>query len=205
MREAMREPTLFPEYERHRGAMKFGDVIAFSGRGGSSEIIKQLSVWKGGREISHVGMVYPSPDSSVLILESTTLVDLPDAVDRSIHKGVQLHWLSKRLSNYDGEAWWVPLKTPFDAIASLEVYSWCRRCHEKKIKYDTIQALGAGLDFWDSIFENERDYSKLFCSEMVSRALQLGRKIGRGVNPSEVMPFEVVSFPCLVESPVKIK
>jgi hypothetical protein len=193
------------KYSAVRDQMKTGDVIAFSGKGRTSNIIK----WKTNSDISHVGIVLNTVmeegfDQSVMLIESTSLVNLPDAETKELIKGVQIHWLSKRLETYDGQAYWVPLAKPLEDYEALNMRHWLRRKHAKKTKYDTVQALGSALDVLDGLgLENEPDFNLLFCSELVTKALKIAGRVPENINPSEMTPADVMHFECL-ESRVQI-
>lgn len=179
--------------------MKTGDVIAFSGKGRISQIIK----WKTKSQYSHVGMVLNTfmeggIGQALMFIESTSLKSLPDAITNEVVKGVQIHFLSKRLESYEGEAWWFPLKSPLNNSKSIEMQNWLRTKHSEKIPYDSFQAIGAGADLFDMILgiENEQDFASLFCSELVTKALQVGGVVPDVLNPSELTPQDVVRFDC---------
>lgn len=193
-----RHSSLLPEYEKVRPDMKTGDVIAFSGKGGFSDIIK----WRFKKPFSHVGIVLSvnmgsGMGRSVLMIESTMGTNLPDAMTKEVVKGVQIHWLSKVLERYNGKAWWVPLKEPLGIEEERRMTSWLRETHNARVPYDLCQAIGAGINFWDALLENDPDFSKLFCSELVTRALQIAGRVDESVNPSETAPHEVLEFDCL--------
>lgn len=193
------------KYIEVRSSLKTGDVIAFSGKGRASEIIK----WYTNSEFSHVGIVLNTSmteiGSIVLLIESTSLVNIPDAVTKELWKGVQIHILSNRLNNYDGEAWVLPLKSPLNEARSRDMQQWLRRTHTDKIPYDTVQAIGAGADLIDMFgIVNEPDFSSLFCSELVTKALQIAGVVPAYVNPSEITPADVSRFECFDE-PIKIE
>ena len=91
-------------YQDVRPKMKAGDIIAFSGKGNFSEIIK----WATRAAVSHVGVILQSklqidgePQSGIFnqIIESTSLNGF---------SGVIISRLSDRLDTYDGEIWWLP-------------------------------------------------------------------------------------------------
>jgi hypothetical protein len=184
------------KYVTVRDEMQDGDVIAFGGKGRMSALIK----WKTCSPYSHVGMVLHLEDmglgfgESIVIIESTTTTDLPDIIHRTVIKGVQMQWLSKRLASYDGSVWWVPLDVPIEKDGKKRMRSWLRQKHNKRTPYDMAQAIGAGMDLWDSLgFENEPDFDKLFCSELCARAFQEGGVVPVGFNASEQTPENVVS------------
>jgi cell wall-associated NlpC family hydrolase len=103
-------------YQDARERMKAGDVIAFSGKGNFSEIIK----WATRSGVSHVGVIIQSKlligDQAQdgmfnQIIESTTLNGF---------SGVTISRLSDRLDTYDGEIWWLPIRKNIDE-------KWIRR------------------------------------------------------------------------------
>lgn len=194
------------QYERYRPQMKTGDVLAFSGKSRTSRIVR----WATRSPYSHVALLWRARlpggfGASVMLIESTTLVDLPDALTRRVHKGVQLHFVSQRVSAYDGRIWWVPLREPLRPTAQRKMEAWLRQTHCKQVPYDLAQAIGAGFDLLDALgLANEPDFSALFCSELVARALQVAGVLDPGVNASELTPADVVALPCF-ERPVRLK
>ena len=179
------------KYEDIRPEIKTGDVIAFSGNGLTSSVIKLVT----RSDISHVGIVLSkAEDGRIYIIESTSLLTTPDAVTGELHKGVQIQYLSDRIRDYDGEVYHVPLiknlKNPNDMIA------WLIQKHEEQIPYDTMQAIGSALDIFIRL-HNEEDFSSLFCSELITKALQLGGVVPKSINASEMHPEDVMQFKCL--------
>ncbi len=185
------------KYKEYRPQMKTGDVIAFSGKGRLSNLIKR----KTDSPYSHVALVVATDlkgfGNSVLITESTTLTTLPDAKTGEVIKGVQMQWLSQRLDAYDGQAWWGQVTTPLNWDRKEDMTRWIRRKHTERTPYDAIQAIGAGVDWFDWIpfMENEPDFSSLFCSEYVMRAWQIAGLVDGTVNPSEMTPADVMALP----------
>jgi hypothetical protein len=206
MEQPLRTPSNLNVYEQSREQMKTGDVIAFSGKAGFSSLIK----WATNSPYSHVGMVLTAHlgggfGESVLIIESTTETDLTDVDNRQVIKGVQLHWLSKRIKMYEGEVFWVPLKDPLPPEGSVEMEAWLRKTHNQKVPYDSVQVMGAGLDLFERLgLGNQPDFSKLFCSELVARALQIAGVVDPNLSASEQTPKDVVDFPCL-QAPILLK
>lgn len=190
-------------YDEYRPKIKTGDVIAFSGNSLVSKIIK----WKTGSPYSHVGIVLDvnmggAIGQSILFIESTILNNAADLKHLEFIKGVQMHFLSKRLESYDGSAWWLPLQEELLPHQTHNIQSWLRQIHNEKVKYDAIQALGAGMDFFDWFpgIENEKDFSSLFCSELVTKALQVAGLIDDNINASEQTPADVAGFDCFSDA-----
>ncbi|RMG10831.1 MAG: hypothetical protein D6728_09905 [Cyanobacteria bacterium J055] len=194
----MREPSSLEPYERYRPQIKTGDVIAFSGNEGLSKLIR----WATGSMFSHVGIVLNSNLSgelggSVLIVESTVETRVRDATNSDVIKGVQLHWLSKRILMYDGGVWWVPLKQPLQPDGLAKMQSWLRQTNNQRVRYDYVQVMGAGLDMFEGLgISNRTSLSMLFCSELVTKALQTAGVVDSALNPSEQTPNDVVEFSC---------
>lgn len=183
-------------YKKHRPQIKTGDVIAFSGNSRISKIIK----WKTRSRYSHVGLVWrtdlglPLDGENVMLIESTTLNNLPDAATGEFIKGIQLQWLSKRLATYNGEAWWGKVNKSIPNVEAAQM--WLRQKHNERTRYDAIQALGAGADLLDWIpgIENDPDFNSLFCSELVARAWQYASLLGNQYNASEMTPKDIMDL-----------
>lgn len=195
------------QYYQYRNSMKTGDVIAFSGNGKISQIIK----WKTASPYSHVGIVMDTLiergiGKAVLMMESTAFFKQPDILNGKILNGVQLHFLSKKLETYNGQAWWLPLKNLLPHYAAFNMQLWLRQERVKQVHYDVIGAIEAGVDLqeWIPGFHNEPDFSSLFCSELVTKALQVAGVINDNINPSKQTPADVVNFECFGEE-VRVK
>jgi hypothetical protein len=193
------EEKILARYLENRDRMDDGDLIPMYSKGRLSDLI----TWRTGGFASHLGMVIRFPglvpldgeycNDSVFVIESTMLSTLRDAFDGKIRRGVQIHWLSKRLLALDGMAWWMPLRRPFNEEERIAWRKWVRRQHINEVDYDTVQALGAGLDFFDKLFETKEDLSKLFCSEYATASYQVCKRLPDYINPSEQTPWNMVS------------
>lgn len=182
------------DYEDVRDRMRPGDVIAFSGKGDLSEIIK----WATCSAVSHVGVILQSklliddrPQDGYFnqIIESTSLNGF---------SGVTISRLSDRFVNYDGEIWWLPLSEAVRARMDLKIF-YDYLLHQEHKPYDLPQALRAGLDIFDTtpylehLTRNTEDFAKFFCSELVAAALEECGAIPR-LNASEVTPADLCMF-----------
>ncbi len=154
-------------YDVHRDSMRPGDLIAFGGKGRASAIIKRFT----NSTVSHIGLVrhvqvVDEPGFRYFneIVESTTLGGI---------SGVQTSRLSRRLEQYEGEAWWLALNdsAPF-RLDETAYWDWLY-AQEGKL-YDLPQAILAGIDFLDGIGLTlaKEDFGKLFCSELGAGALR---------------------------------
>jgi len=178
------------KYEDLRDKMKIGDMLAFSGKGFISEIIKKVT----GSNISHVGAVlysYVAGQRLVQVIESTSLGDG--------FSGVKINRLSDHVRDYDGKIFWHPL-TSFSRDSFKEELYTRFMLNMKGRKYDTIQAVLSALDF---IPDTSEDLDKLFCSELISEAYERAGIIHQ-VNASEMTPADVVNFN-IFEEPVRVK
>jgi hypothetical protein len=195
----------YETYENVREKMQPGDVIAFSGKGGFSEIIK----WATRSAVSHVAAVFQAhvPDAGAIrgdffnqVIESNLS---RDAI------GVSLAMLSDRVASYDGFIWWLPLspatRKKMDLPGFLE---FCLRQERKP--YDVPQAVKSAIDFMDSrlpagmLSHNREDFEKFFCSELIAAALEHSKAIPR-LNSSEVTPVDLCMFKIYSDEYVQIK
>ncbi len=162
------------------GLMKAGDVIAFSGKGDFSEIIK----WATRSVVSHVGTVLV--DASCEFMESST-------------DGVVQSNLRERYENNDvGEIWWLPLRKEIYDKMDKKIYHDFL-IHQKGKEYDIAQAIKSAIDTFDNVplirtaTHNNEDFARFFCSELVAAALEESGAIPN-LNASEVTPIDLCCF-----------
>lgn len=193
-------------YEVISAQIKIGDVIAFSGKDIPSTVVKlgtqscyvHLAIVLSVNHLNSYG-------DSVMIAESHIDTSLPSVGTGKTILGVQHQWLSQRLSASTGPAWWAALKTPLSHERMHQMQTWLREIEQQRIPYDFVQAVGSVIDCWDGIgLINSPNYDYLFCSELVTRALQLAGVVDESINASEQTPLDVMRFPCFQE-PVLIK
>lgn len=181
-------------YEVARNQMKPGDVIAFSGKGNFSEIIK----WATRSNVSHVGVILQSK----LVIDSNPQAGMFNQIIESTSlngfSGVNISRLSDRIATYEGEMWWLPLSEGTRSQLKLkEFYDFL--IHQDHKPYDTPQAIKSALDAFDNtpglsgLTKNVEDFSKFFCSELVAAALEAAGVINK-INASEVTPVDLCSF-----------
>lgn len=181
-------------YQQVRSQMKPGDVIAFSGKGNLSEIIK----WATRSGVSHVGVILQSQllidgDSQDgffnQVIESTSLNGF---------SGVTISRLSDRIELYEGDLWWLPLRKNIHAeMNKKKFYDFL--IHQERKAYDMPQAIRSALDVFDKVpvigkaTHNVEDFSQFFCSELVAAGLEAAGCISH-VNASEVTPIDLCCF-----------
>lgn len=187
-------PLKTAKYADVRNEMQPGDIIAFSGKGHFSEIIK----WATRSSVSHVGIILQSklligdtPQQGFFnqIIESTSLNGF---------SGVTISRLSDRVDMYEGEMWWLPLKKEVRAKMDFQkFYSFL--LHQERREYDMPQAVKSALDETDKIpllgkaTYNIEDFSRFFCSELAAAGLEAGGAI-KSLNASEVTPVDLCMF-----------
>ncbi|MEN8198951.1 MAG: hypothetical protein ABFR63_02645 [Thermodesulfobacteriota bacterium] len=199
-------------YEEVRGRMKPGDIIAFSGKGHFSEVIK----WATRAEVSHVGIVFESKvlfgdeaqsGKVVDVFESITLYENPGTGERTA--GVQKQRLSDRIKYYDGDMWWLPLSKAARAKLKLKMFTDFLM-HQDDKPYDMPQSVKSALDVLDEIpllgktTYNTEDYAAFFCSELACAALEEG-KVVSNINASEVTPIDLCRFNVFGQTYYQIK
>jgi len=98
------------KYIAARDSIRTGDLLAFSGKGFTSRLIRFVT----GSIYSHVGLAIVGDDSymgkMVYIAEVTSLNTLPDILTGKRRKGLQIQFLSQRLFRYKGGATLFQLK-----------------------------------------------------------------------------------------------
>lgn len=186
------------------------DLILFSGKGRTSNLIKRAT----NSEWSHVGLavwvesIARKEEDRLFIVESTTLNDQPD-ISGEYRKGVQMMPLSQRVDSYDGHIGWSPLKPEANPTQKRLAVDWLFSKHAAKTEYDTAQAVMSGIDpsKWNWFLRllstpfhrfayAKEDLEKLFCSELVTKALKEANILPDEVNASEQTPEDVLNFHC---------
>ncbi len=175
------------EYKEARKLMKPGDVIAYGGKGFLSKIIQDVT----DSPVSHVGVIMQTTISDGIFVNQI----IESNGKKKGHTGVQVWRMSERVAEYDGSIWWLPMFINFDREKFV---GFCLSQVGKK--YDAPQAIMAALD---GVPDSKEDLDKLFCSELVSSALEhVG--IIKDINASEMTPADVLRFD-IYKATVQIK
>lgn len=179
------------DYDVARPLIQQGDVIAFGGEGLASRVIQ----WFTKSPVSHVAVVdQTTPDAQGLytnrIIESTSLNGMA---------GVTYNRLSKRLLDYRGRIWWLPLAEEFrERIDWDKFHTWLAKQNGKP--YNTKGAINSALDRLEKLpgigrfFHNPDRYSKLFCSQLVCGAFKHCGALPARLDASEMTPADLVSM-----------
>lgn len=164
-------------YHKIREQIQQGDIIAFGGKGFISNMIKMITF----SSVSHVAIVLKSKLKSGGVLNS--IIESTSLKGRS---GVCINQLSKRIHDYDGRIWWLPINRELHEKGDWDnFYKWLKM--QKGKEYDSFQAIGSVFDL---LWHNEENFDKLFCSETGVEGLEKANII-KNVNASEVTPIEL--------------
>lgn len=182
------------KYADVREKMKPGDVIAFSGKGHFSEIIK----WATRANVSHVGIILQSKMLGMEEGDHRFFNQIIESTSLNGFSGVTISRLSDRIDMYQGEMWWLPLSGESrDKLNTRVFYDFLLKQDRKA--YDMPQAVKSALDGLDNIpllgraTHNIEDFSRFFCSELAAAGLEKGGVISK-VNASEVTPVDLCMF-----------
>ncbi len=182
-----------------------GDIIAFGGDTLFSHWVKFTT----RSPVTHVAMVLktPLPNSDTdcacsLVMESTVSKQ---------HRGVMINKLCKRVKDYEGDIWWLPLSNEARAtfVQNQQKFTEFMLAQQNK-SYDYFQLFGASIDRYDNhpvlgrITYNEEDISRWFCSELVASGLGVAGIIN-AVNVSEVTPIDICQFTIYQQRYLQIK
>ncbi|MBE9069822.1 hypothetical protein IQ260_24575 [Leptolyngbya cf. ectocarpi LEGE 11479] len=176
-----------------------GDVLAFSGCDVPSSVVKMATQ----SCYVHVAIVLSVDwtahhEDPILIAESHIDISLPSEGSGKTQLGVQFQRLSNRIMAAQGPVWWAPLRVPLLKHQLTQMRAWLHQIEAQGVPYDFPQAVGAGVDILDDAgLSNQPDFEALFCSELVTRALQIANIVAPEVNPSEKTPADVMQFSCL--------
>jgi hypothetical protein len=181
-------------YDDARSEMKAGDVIAFSGKGNFSDIIK----WATRAAVSHVGVILQSQLLIDGTLQQGFFNQIIESTSLNGFSGVCISRLSDRLDTYEGEIWWLPLRENIHAAMDKKKF-YDFLIHQDHKEYDMPQAVKSALDALDKVpiagsaTHNVEDFSRFFCSELVAAGLEEAGAISH-INASEVTPIDLCSF-----------
>ncbi len=192
-------------YKKIDHLLKPGDVIAFSGIGIQSDVVRRLT----SSIVSHVGIVISSKKFDSNNCEDSNYNYLIEATNMDGFTGVIVNKLCERINSYAGEIWWLPLSDSSRAKANIGKLS--KFLNEQNGKeYDCVQAIMSAIDLLDHIpildklTRNEECYAKFFCSELVAAGLKEAGVIQQ-INASEVTPIDVCRFSIFAENYFQLK
>jgi len=174
---------MLPLYEAVRNDMKTGDMIAFHGNAIISKLIRLRTVPSNipsdsPLSVNHVSVVLRLKEYEGL----GRRVFMNEALNQTV-----LNLVSKRLENYDGYAWWYPLKRSWDD-------------QRQAIGERALQYIGVEYDYKsiaEQIFGSVSvDVKKLFCSEYVYFSYGFS---GKAPNPYELCTKDYFKEPIRIK------
>lgn len=177
-----------------------GDIIVFSGEDLPSNIVKIATQ----SDYVHVAIVLSVEDNRddgncILLAESHIDTSLPSFGTGEHRKGAQIQWLEKRLQTCKDPVRWSKLNPELNPAETVKLQSWLWEIEQSKVGYDYLQAIGSGIGFFGTT-----DLSALFCSELVTHALQIVGRVFPHINASATTPAQVMALPCL-SAPIEIQ
>lgn len=189
---------LLPPAIQHQ--VKPGDVFAFSGTDLPADVVKFAT----HSPYVHVAIVYANyhPEEMekgcVLIAESHVDLSLASVGTGKKQLGVQLQWLCDRIQHSNGPVWWAPLAQPLTPTGQQSMHAWLQTIEKAQVPYDFVQAIGVGLEKMlpTTPVKNSPNYRALFCSELVTHALQRAGVINTQLDPADQSPADVMKFDC---------
>jgi hypothetical protein len=183
-----------------RSIVNPGDVIVFSGKDIPSHVVKIATQ----SDYVHVAIVLSVEDdredgNCILLAESHIDKSLPSVGTGACAQGAQIQWLEQRLKTCKDPVRWSKLNPELNPAETVKLQSWLWEIEQAKVGYDYLQAIGAGMGICSNT-----DFSTLFCSELVTRALQIVGRVFPTINASTTTPAAVMAFPCLMP-PIEIQ
>jgi len=134
---------------------KTGDIILFSGRGLVSNIIKLGGLTK----YSHVGIMLDEE----LLIESTTLSDIPDLFTNKQHKGVMVVRLEDRINSFKGKIYHRSLKDELTNEQKDKMLEVAKELHQKPYEESLWELISSEIDI---LPKQSEDLTSIFCSEL---------------------------------------
>ncbi|NMH59348.1 hypothetical protein [Alteromonas ponticola] len=181
-------------YKQIKDQIQPGDIIAFGGNAILSNWVKLTTQ----SQVTHVAMVLNQANDG----DDTgcTCSYVIEAMLSLETVGVAINKLCKRISEYNGDIWWLPLskEARHSFTANQQRFIDYMQLQQNK-PYDLFQLFGATVDCFDRhpwlsrLTYNEEDTRRWFCSELVAKGLQMAGVI-EGVNGSEVTPIDICRF-----------
>ena len=139
---------------------KAGDIILFSGKGWMSRLIKLGGLTK----YSHVGVMLDEE----LLIESTTLSNIPDLFTNKMHKGVMVVRLQDRIDKYNGKIYHRSLKEELTEEQKDKMLEVAKELHGRPYEESKWQLVSSEIDI---LPKQDEDLSSVFCSELAIELL----------------------------------
>lgn len=189
-------------------SFKPGDLIVFSGLKIDATLVRLFT----GSSYSHTTIVLDNnleghPEQKVAIAESTSYANLPDFRNQKCKPGVQIHYLDIWLNAYRsyGNAWWVPLAKPLSSQGMEKMQTWLWDLHDRQVRYSCWKSIGAWLKINRHLIDVDgQNLQQMFCSELVTQALQVAGVVDKSIIPCEQTPQEAVNLSCF-DAPVLLE
>ncbi len=191
-----KSPLIRSDYQKVRGLMRPGDLIAFSGRGFPSDQIKLVT----HSPISHVGVLLQSKVMIAGRPQAGFVNSIIEATSLNGFRGVSVSRMSDRLATYKGEVYWLPLDLARRKKADWEAfYNFLLRQDHKGYDYDLIfRLLLTRIPKVGKMFIDREDFRKVgsfICSQLVAAGLVTANYLtAPHVNPDNTTPADLVAM-----------
>ena len=164
-----------------------GDIVAFSGPGFVSGVIKAVTFGS----VSHVGIVCEH-DGRLVLVESTTLAagSRPCVIQGKPVKGVQVHWIEE-IAERPGKKWLYEISEPLDDKERRRLKIFLFGQLGKDYDYAGALASGPRLLRWASWLFKDESLNSIFCSELCAaayhRLLRFDIRTASVYNPNNML------------------
>ncbi len=170
-----------------RDRIQPGDIIAFSGHGLSSNVVKIAT----DSVVSHVGIVL-----TARMTERGLTHEMIESMPVEGATGVTIRDLQERALTHKSILWWLPLSPTARRRLDVGRLQAFLQQQDGKV-YDFVQAIHAGVDLtipWLShVGHAVENHEAWFCSELVAAGLKAGGLLPK-VNVSEMTPKELCTL-----------
>ena len=129
------------DYKYIKDQIQPGDIIAFSGKTFTDELIKFVT----RSNISHICIVLKKSSDKTL---NNKYLDCDQNLIIEAQSSVIINCLENRINNYDGAIWWLPLKESIRANMNIKKYYDFILQQQGKL-YDVPQAIKSAVDIFD--------------------------------------------------------
>lgn len=158
-------------YNNVKNHMKTGDILQWH----SYSFVGKAIRWKTSKK-GDIKRDVPNHSSMIIRLSEWEGIERRRYHTEAMNRGVYPNVLSRRLENFKGRVWWLPLKAEWDS-------------KREEVGLRLLDVWGTPYDYkslvWQLIGKVSVDIRQLFCSEVIDFAL-FGKTEKQAHNPRDV-------------------